>query len=492
MVSRRKLRGMDVYFNDPRTPGVGEDLRSLSEPLAPSAAPAVAAADRTARADSSANGSARVEPVVVAAGPTDAGAASSAPGVADAGAEFADVLVRLDLGRLRFLPEQQPRDMLPAEAWSRLVAAGANTPAGSLEALRAAAAPKEGEPRPASRRVLEHVQELAESIRSDGVLVPLIVLRLGDELVVLDGHCRAMAGVVAGIGEVPARVQTRAAIGDEADLTDAAHRFVLNWTQRRLSPLEAARQVQRIVDVATRVVGAKRESVDNQMAAGPADESVDAESAEIARLAASVDLAAGELSPGQTRSQETEAAIRRLVLARTGLSLSQYYVLRQINNLAPDAWSPADGLSEGHLRAIVTAPADLHLILVRLVQLAQASVKETKAYARAAREQGEEYLTARIADLMRRREAPARQRTAVSWEPLLRAVPDDLTPRLSALYAELGALDDERRAVRLRAVARQLPLLEELLHAYREVLDRYGVGSDGAPTVADEALAEEA
>jgi hypothetical protein len=106
--------------------------------------------------------------------------------------------------------------------------------------------------------------------------------------------------------------------------------------------------------------------------------------------------------------------------------------------------------------------------------MAGASVREAKAYSRAAREQGEEYLQARLEELRRRRETPPRQRTAVSWELLLRAVPGDVTLRLSAFLAELEALDEDRRAVRLRSVARQVPLLEEFLRACHEILDRYG------------------
>lgn len=437
MASRKQLRGLDVYFNDPRTPGVGEDP-----------------ADGVSSA---------VEGVSAA---RDLGAAQAPDGS----------LARLAVASLRFYVDQQPRDMLPEEAWADLVAAGRNSPEGALESLRSVVVTPPGagrEPRPSSRRVLEHVEELAESIRSEGVLVPLVVIRRSDELVVLDGHCRAMACVVAGVAEVPARVETRVAGGDETDLADAAHRFILNWTQKRLSPLEAAREVQRITDIATRVVRAQRDrsgETADALASLPASDDAASWVAE-----AGVDLLPSErLRPGQTRTQEIEATVRKLVLARTGLPLSQYYVLRQLGNLHPDAWETADGLSEGHLRAVVAAPRHLHRLLVDLVQAAQASVKEAKAYARAAREQGEEYLQQRLKELHRRHEEPLRHRTAVSWEPLLRAIPDDVTPRLSAFYAELEALDGERRAIRLRSVARQVPLLEELLRAYREVLDRYG------------------
>lgn len=367
---------------------------------------------------------------------------------------------------LRFQPEQQPRDMLPDEAWDRLVAAGRSAPADALDALRLAAEPRDGSPaRPGSRRVLDHVLELAESIRSEGVLVPLTVVRHDDRNVVLDGHCRAMACVIVGLAEAPVRVEARQTVGDEAALADATHRFLLNWTQEKLSPLEAARQVQRIVEIATRVVEEALDGGSASASSGPsAPEGWNAD----------VDLATGKRRPGQTRAQEVDAAVRKLVLLRTGLSQSQYYVLRQLRGLAADAWEVADGLSEAHLRAIVTAPSELHSLLSQLVKSANASVKETRAYCRAAREQGEEYLQRKLDELLGRSEEPLRRRTAVSWEPLLRAIPDDLTPRVSALRAELAALEEPRRAVRLRSIARQRELLLEASRAFEDILTLYG------------------
>jgi ParB-like nuclease domain len=390
---------------------------------------------------------------------------------------------QLAVADLRFHPEQQPRDMLPDEAWDRLVAAGTNAPADCLGALRLAAEPHDGSPaRSGSLRVLDHVLELAESIRSEGVLVPLTVVDRDGQRLVLDGHCRAMACVIAGLAEAPVRIEAREAAGDESDLADATHRFVLNWTQEKLSPLEAARQVQRIVEIAIRVVDAKAEGGDGATSGDVPGEAVG--------WAADVVIPDGKLRPGQTQAQALDAAVRKLVLGRTGLSQSQYYVLRQIHGLSPDAWEAADGLSEAHLRAIVTAPGDLQCLLAQLVRAANASVKETRAYCRAAREQGEEYIQRKLDELLGRSEEPLRRRTAVSWEPLLRAIPEDLTPRLSALRAELAALDEVRRKVRLRSIVRQRDLLVEATRAFEDIMVLYGLrpespsgnasGTDGA------------
>jgi len=78
-------------------------------------------------------------------------------------------------------------------------------------------------------------------------------------------------------------------------------------------------------------------------------------------------------------------------------------------------------------------------------------------------------------------EETERQRTAVSWEPLLHAVPRDLWPRCAALRAELGALPDERRRVRLRAIWEQKRLAEELARQFAEICALYGYDGADAP-----------
>ncbi len=375
----------------------------------------------------------------------------------------------LPVTTLRFHREQQPRDMLPAEAWEDIEARGENTPAGVLAALRAAA-----ETREPSRAVLEHVEELARSIRSEGVLVPLCLVPKAGEYVVLDGHCRSMAAVLAERAEVPVQIVPLSPGDSDAELTAAAHRFLLNATQKRLTPLESMREVVRLVELAKRVVldGASG-------AAQPGEEplreiELDDDEAEAPAPAPAEGADSGEArARGQTRRQALARAVRDLVLQKTGLSRKRYEELYRLRRLNPEAQARAvdAGLSEGHLLPILGVPDHLQPLLVDLIQRSKASVAETRAHCRMIQQHGEGYLVEQYAKVTRQRER--RPRTAVSWESLLHAVPEDLTPRLSALRAELAALPPDSRRKRLDALARQRDLCLEAARAFAEVLDLY-------------------
>ena len=175
---------------------------------------------------------------------------------------------------------------------------------------------------------------------------------------------------------------------------------------------------------------------------------------------------------GARRAQALEAEARELVLARTGLGLDHYHRIFRLRNLHPDAQAVAEGLSEHHLLPIASLPPELQSLVVQLVQATGASVKATRAYCRTARDQGEEYLRTRLLQALRRDEQ-RRQRTAVTWESLLHAIADDVTPRISSLRAELAALPADRRDVRLRTLAAQRVLIAEVRHAYDEILALY-------------------
>lgn len=348
---------------------------------------------------------------------------------------------------LRFHPAQQPRDMLDDTIWAALIETGRTDPASVLHALVDVAAT-----RPASRLVLDHVEELVASVRRDGVLVAITVEPHEGVFVVLDGHCRSMAAALAEIETVSVRVEE---IGDSADpeteLTRLSRRYVLNATQQRLTPIEGMREIVRLVEVAQRVVEARE-------ATEPRD--------------------SAPRRRGQRRDGEREAEVRALVLERTGLSVDRYQTLYRLRNLHPDAVEAASAagaaLTENHLAAIVAAPRETHAMLVRLVALENASVRVTRAYSRAASLEGEEFVVERYAEALRQRNATTGSRTGVSWAPLLRPLPDDLPRRASALLAELEALDERHRAARLRVVAHQLSLHEELVRVFREALSRFG------------------
>ncbi len=394
----------------------------------------------------------------------------------------------VDVTRLRFHPEQQPRDMLTSADWERLLAEDANDPSGTLGALERAAAD-----RVESQRVLEHVRTLASSIRSLGVLVPLLVLSLedSDTLLVIDGHCRAMGAVAAGVAEVPVTIEAREG-SDEGALALAARRFLLNDTQQKLNPLEAMREVERLMDLALKVVAAQS-TADTHTSPDPSqghptDESApeddghktlagDLKAPEVPELlpepGVSPDLDPfAPLRQGQTRAGLQRQAARRLVLEKTGITADRFETLYRLRNLHPEAKALAGDLSENHLRALLGAPFDTQPLLVRLVRATSASVSDTRKLSRHARDLGTEYIQ-RLLDQALRQTERKRQRTSVSWAALLNAVPSDVNRRISSLRAELAALPDELRGVRLEQLRTQRDLASELVRGFEEILQLY-------------------
>ncbi len=324
---------------------------------------------------------------------------------------------RIVVGDLRFYPDQQPRDMLTDEEWGRLIGDACNDPAGVLQALQVAAPT-----RASSQQVLAHVEELARSIRSEGILLPLSIVVRGNERIVLDGHCRAMAAVLVGVPDVPIRLENGSEDGASTELTNASHRFILNFTQQRLSPLESMREVVRIVALARQVVlgGQGRDLAAMEPDGAEDTEDPDDEVDHVQESSAGVtserdsvlstDLT---LRPGQTRAKAIGKAVQGLVLARTGLPLKRYKDLYRLRHLHPEAQALAEGLSEGHLLALLGSPYELQPLVVRLVQVTHASVAETRAHATMARKHGAGYVQDYYARVVRGLDQ-TRRRTAVS------------------------------------------------------------------------------
>lgn len=55
--------------------------------------------------------------------------------------------------------------------------------------------------------VLEGLQELAESIKSQGIIEPIIVVKKGDKYEIRAGHRRYLAAKIAGLGTIPCLVR---------------------------------------------------------------------------------------------------------------------------------------------------------------------------------------------------------------------------------------------------------------------------------------------
>src|SRR5438132_4111604 len=87
-----------------------------------------------------------------------------------------------------------------------------------------------------------HIEELAESIRSKGVLLPLIVRRANDGYVLVAGERRWRAAQRAGLRELPVMVR-------EVSEKEAFELALIENIQREdLNPVEAAEAYKRLVE----------------------------------------------------------------------------------------------------------------------------------------------------------------------------------------------------------------------------------------------------
>src|SRR5579872_3312156 len=160
------------------------------------------------------------------------------------------------------------------------------------------------------------LQELAQSIKSNGVIQPIVVRRIGgDRFQIIAGERRWRAAKLAGLLRVPIAIK-EVATGQEQSLLEMA--LIENIQRENLNPIDEALAYRRLADefhltqeaIAT-AVGKDRATVANQL--------------RLLRLPEEVrnEVAAGRLSTGHARSLLSladEAAQRRMardVLART-------------------------------------------------------------------------------------------------------------------------------------------------------------------------------
>src|SRR6185369_2266192 len=100
--------------------------------------------------------------------------------------------------------------------------------------------PDKGQPR---RHFDEaHIEELAESIRSKGVLLPLIVRRAADGYVLVAGERRWRAAQKAGVRELPVMVRE---VSDKEAFEIA---LIENIQREDLNPVEEAEAYKRLIE----------------------------------------------------------------------------------------------------------------------------------------------------------------------------------------------------------------------------------------------------
>jgi hypothetical protein len=312
---------------------------------------------------------------------------------------------------------------------------------------------------PYCAEVLDRLEELARSIRSNGIHTPLLVARIHGETVVRDGHRRSLAALLAGQETVPV-----AFLPDDASPVEAAAtQLVVNLQRENLTAVEKARWLLRIAVLGEEDARAELGLASDVTSLSRWQDSEDADGDDVSWQAYPIPV------------RELARRVQERVCGLTGLTLGSYYNLLRLNRLTAEARALGLGLSEGQLRPIVRLPRSQQAEIVDFVARRNLGKRETTTLVDVALS-GDRDEVARVMSRLAREKSQV-SRAAVSWEPLLHAVPRDLSPRLTALHAELQALSDERRAVRLQNMREQRGLMAEVIRTFDEMLELYGVQS---------------
>ena len=191
------------------------------------------------------------------------------------------------------------------------------------------------------------LQELAQSIRSNGVIQPIVVRKVGDRFEIIAGERRWRAAKLAGLARVPIVVREVAA-GQEGSLLQMA--LIENIQREDLNPIEEAAAYRRLADEfhlkqeeIAEAVGKDRASVANHLRLLRLPDDVRAE------------LASGALSMGHARALLAlagEADQRRVAFEVVARSLSVRETEALVKKVASGARSP--------LTAAPPAPVDVH------------------------------------------------------------------------------------------------------------------------------------
>ncbi|HCA26302.1 MAG TPA: chromosome partitioning protein ParB [Betaproteobacteria bacterium] len=188
-----------------------------------------------------------------------------------------------------------------------------------------------GKYQPRTQMDQESLAQLAESIKAQGIIQPILVRKIDDShYEIIAGERRWRAARLAGLGEVPALVRE---IPDEAAL---AISLIENIQRENLNPLEEATGIQRLINEfhmthqgAAEAVGRSRSGVSNLLRllnlAPPVQEMLLANRIDMGHARALVTLAAG---------QQAEAAH---AIAGKGLSVREAEKLVQRLQTPPRA-----------------------------------------------------------------------------------------------------------------------------------------------------------
>ncbi|MGZ9058155.1 MAG: ParB/RepB/Spo0J family partition protein [Burkholderiaceae bacterium] len=121
-----------------------------------------------------------------------------------------------------------------------------------------------GKYQPRTRMNPESLRELAESIKAQGVMQPVLVRLVGDGYEIIAGERRVRAASIAGLLEVPVIIKQ---VPDNAALAMA---LIENIQREDLNPLEEAHGVQRLIrefdfthEQAAQAIGRSRSATSN-------------------------------------------------------------------------------------------------------------------------------------------------------------------------------------------------------------------------------------
>jgi ParB family chromosome partitioning protein len=196
----------------------------------------------------------------------------------------------------------------------------------------------------------DRLQELAQSIRANGVIQPIVVRKVGDRFQIIAGERRWRAARIAGLLRVPIVVKD-VAVGQERSLLQMA--LIENIQRENLNPIDEALAYRRLADefhlkqeeIAT-AVGKDRASVSNFVRLLKLPDEVRA------------DVASGRLSMGHARAllslsdHEDQRRIARVVVGRA-LSVrdTESLVKKIVENAAPAREQAAPKPVDVHTRA---------------------------------------------------------------------------------------------------------------------------------------------
>jgi hypothetical protein len=362
--------------------------------------------------------------------------------------------------------QHQPRELIPAAELQALIEADRAQPAAVLARLDELSGTDDY-----FATVRRELEDLARSIRGQGVLQRVEVVRRGDRWVVLEGHRRCLAALLAGHTAVPATI-----VEGPSDLEAEARAFSINVQRKDWTALEKAEALGRLVQLIVRSFHGGEEP--------PAEDAIGLAEL-LAQDAESDDAETSPESDGTAgRTPQLPTRVRQRACALVGLSRRTYYRLLALNRLSPRAREMGRHLTEMQLRPVVAlAPADQEQVVAVGVRY-RLSAREIETVAQVIRSGDQEAIRRRMARLAG--EDSGQRRATPSWEGLLYAVPDDLWPRLRSLATELEALAPKHRRARLDQMAKQAKLARHLADEFDRLLGQFPPTEDVDPETAGE------